>query len=64
MQKEYEYKLGQQENEVQNELTAGLMKDAFGGLMGGMFASALNNSEVQKQMTDSITKAFKQRNGE
>ena len=62
MKKEYEYKIGQQENEVQNELTAGLMKDAFGGLMGGMFA--LNNSEVQKQMTDSITKAFKQRNGE
>lgn len=64
MQKEYEYKLGQQESEVQNELTAGVMKEAFSGLVGGMFASALNNSEVQKQMTDSITNAFKKRNGE
>ena len=64
MQKEYEYKLAQQENEVKNDVAAGLMKDAFGGLLGGMFSSAFNSPEIKKQMTDSLSKAFEQRNGE
>lgn len=64
MEKEYEYKLKQQESEAENAAKYGAMKDVFGGLVGGMFTSALNTPEVQKQMTDAITDAFKKKGGE
>lgn len=64
MQKEYEYKLKQQESEAENTAKYGAMKDVFGGLFEGMFSSAINNPEVQKQMSDAITDAFKKKDGE
>ncbi len=64
MQKEYEYKLKQQEKEAENNAKFGAIKDVFGGLVGGMISSAMNTPELQKQMSDSFSEAFKKKDGE
>lgn len=58
MEKEYEYKLKQQESEAENTAKYGAMKDVFGGLIGGMFTSAMNTPEVQQQMSSAFADAF------
>ena len=63
MEKEYEYKLKQQENEAENTAKYGAMKDVFGGLIGGMFTSAMNTPEVQQQMSSAFVDAFKKKDG-
>lgn len=63
-EKEYEYKLRQQESKAENSAKYGAMKDVFGGLIGGMFTSAMNTPEVQKQMSDSFAEAFKKKDGD
>ena len=64
MEKEYEYKLRQQESEAENSAKYGAMKDVFGGLIGGMFTSAMNTPEVRKQMSDSFAEEFKKKDGD
>ena len=63
MEKEYEYKLKQQESEAENTAKYGAMKDVFGGLIGGMFTSAMNTPEVQQQMSSAFADAFKKKDG-
>lgn len=63
MEKEYEYKLKQQESEAENTAKYGAMKDALGGLIGGMFTSAMNTPEVQQQMSSAFADAFKKKDG-
>lgn len=64
MEKEYKYKLKQQESEAENAAKYGAMKDVFGGLIGGMFTSAMNTPEVQQQMSSAFADAFKKKDGE
>lgn len=64
MQKEYEFKLKQQESEAENTAKYGAMKDIFSGLMGGVVSSAINTTEVQKQISEAFTDAFKTKDGE
>lgn len=64
MQKEFELKLRQQENEAENTVKYGALKDVIGGLMGGMVSSAMNSPEVQKQMSEVFADAFKKKDGD
>lgn len=64
MEKEYEYKQKQQESEAENTAKYGAMKEAFSSLMGGIFSSAFNNPDVQKQMENALTDALRNKDGD